>query len=175
VGDLTVNLMMAAFVVVLLRANRLTREQLAEVRVGMSLDEAHRLLGSSRGLEEHGFEFGPIRVSGNLGTVVMRGMRFFPGNAFDSTVVIPQEGNEIVHRVDLPLRAGRLWLGRDYLLWVQVDAQKVIQHVSILTYREEGGGIAAWLKHHYERWFPAKAATAPVPIVPPPPWRKPGS
>jgi hypothetical protein len=155
---LTVNLIVIALVVLLLRSRKyFTYEQLAEVRVYMTVDEAHQLLGPSLSLEDYQIQFGSWRIPPSVrvplgepsSTIRIAMVRFAPSNPFFPTIVTTQRTSL---REDLPPALGRLWLGRDHLLWIQVDEQNRIRDADILTYREEGGGGGPWLKQQYTNW-----------------------
>jgi hypothetical protein len=158
-------------------------EQLAAVRLGMTLEEAKRLLAPAPPVSDYTLAIVPVFTPpgdpkqsvarGNLGMVTAVQLAFIPDSELKATLIAdgdtswlmdprPNGGSE---RFDNGLH--HLWVGQDHLLWVRVNDRGEIAWLRLLPVRREGGGPIAWLKHQYRTWFgqPARPAvvTAPWP------------
>jgi hypothetical protein len=167
--SLTINVMVATFVLLLLRSNKfLTREQLAEIQMGMTLAETQARLGSGRDSAEFHMQLGIFSDSSGQLRLVTR-------NPWDPTFVVPINSSEMIGIIQQSAGHGRFWIGRDHLLWVFPDNDNRVRRAWLLPYREEGGGIRNWAKHQYESWFPDPAPVMPALPLPTPAPSKPES
>jgi len=159
---LVVNLMMAALVILLPRSNKfLSREQLAEIQIGMTLAEAQARLGLGRDSTDFYMGLGIFSTSSGE-------LRFGTRDPWDPTLVVPIDSSETLRLVQQSAGVGQIWIGRDHLLWVHTDDNNRVRRAVLLPYREEGGGIASWLKHYYYLWFSDPAPVMPAAPMPAP-------
>jgi hypothetical protein len=155
---LFVNLLIAFGVLWFLMAQtRLTNEQLAQVRVGMTTAEARRLLGRPLTLNDYaGILIRPALSQGGIDDHLV----LHPVSAWNSTLTATAKGPiefTVIRNESEDWKLWHrhlLWVGREKLLWIKEDAQGVIQHVWLLPVRAEGGGLQGWAENLYLRWFP---------------------